>query len=248
MIKVTSGSVEYPQQTVRDNKADTVAEGASKPESAYAFELKTTPMRVIAHWVPASRQIMDDAPQLAGIIDTELRYGLALKEEQQLLKGDGVGQNLLGLIPQATAYAAPAGVVIANPTMIDVIGMAILQQALTDMPADGIILHPGDWTMIRLLKDADGKYIMGDPGVAIEPRLFGLPVVVTAAMPQGKFLVGNFQLAATLYDRWEARVEVSTEHADFFTRNLVAILAEERLGLAVKKALALTYGSFPVPA
>jgi HK97 family phage major capsid protein len=59
-----------------------------------------------------------------------------------------------------------------------------------------------------------------------------------------KFLVGNFQAAATLYDRWAPRVEVSTEHADFFVRNLVAVLAEERIGTAVKQAKALTYGDF----
>jgi HK97 family phage major capsid protein len=63
-------------------------------------------------------------------------------------------------------------------------------------------------------------------------------------MAVDKFLVGDFQRAATLYDRWTPRVEVSTEHADFFTRNLVAILAEQRLALAVKQAAALTYGDF----
>jgi HK97 family phage major capsid protein len=74
--------------------------------------------------------------------------------------------------------------------------------------------------------------------------LFGLPVVETTRMAIDKFLVGDFQRAATLYDRWTPRVEVSTEHADFFTRNLVAILAEQRLALAVKQAAAVTYGDF----
>jgi HK97 family phage major capsid protein len=71
-----------------------------------------------------------------------------------------------------------------------------------------------------------------------------MPVAATQAMAVDKFLVGNFQAAATLYDRWAARVEVSTEHSDFFVRNLVAVLAEERIGLAVKQPLALTYGDF----
>jgi HK97 family phage major capsid protein len=57
-------------------------------------------------------------------------------------------------------------------------------------------------------------------------------------------LVGNFRAAATIYDRWMPRVEVSTKHSDFFTRNLVAILVEERLGLAVKQPLALVMGDF----
>lgn len=91
---------------------------------------------------------------------------------------------------------------------------------------------------------ADGRYILGDLQAVITPALFGLPVVPTQAMAVDKFLVGSYQQAGTLYDRWAARVEVSTEHADFFVRNLVAILAEERIGLAVKQPLALTYGDF----
>lgn len=241
-IGVTSGSVEYPKQTERANNADVVAEGTLKPESAYGFNLETTPIRTIAHWVPASRQILDDAPQLMGLIDTELRYGLELKEEAQLLYGSGTGQNLLGMVTQATAYAPPIS--IGSPNLIDTIGLAILQNALADLPADGIIIHPSDWMRMRLLKNADGEYILGPPGSAVAPVLFGLPVVATPAMTMDKFLVGNFQAAGTLYDRWAPRVEVSTEHADFFTRNLVAVLAEERIGLAVKQAKALTYGDF----
>jgi HK97 family phage major capsid protein len=241
-IGVSSGSVEYPQQTERTNNADVVAEGALKPESAYGFDIVSTPIRTIAHWVPATRQILDDAPQLMGLIDTELRYGLELKEEQQLLYGSGTGQNLLGMVTQATAFSAPFAV--TSPNLIDTIGLAILQNALADLPADGIVVHPSDWMRMRLLKDGDGKYILGDPGSNVAPVLFGLPVVATPAMTIDKFLVGNFQAAATLYDRWAPRVEVSTEHADFFVRNLVAVLAEERIGLAVKQAKALTYGDF----
>lgn len=243
VVRVTGGSVEYPRQTTRTNAAAPVAEAALKPESAYGFELVTTPLRVIAHWVPASRQILDDAPQLMGLIDSELRYGLALKEDDQLLTGDGTGQNLNGLIPQATAYSAPFDPG-GTESMVDIVALGILQTALADLPADGVVMHPSDWMRIRLLKDGDGKYILGDPGANVEPRLFGLPVVETTAMTVDKFLVGSFRAAATLYDRWDARVEVSTEHSDFFTRNLVAVLAEERIGLAVKRPLALVFGDF----
>jgi len=242
-IRVTTGSVEYAQQTTRTNNADMVAELATKPESAYAWELKDLQMRVLAHWIPASRQVLDDLPQLRGLIDTELMYGLKLKEDEQLLNGSGTGQNLSGLVTNATAYSAP--VTLAEPvTMIDTLGLAILQNALALYPADGIVINSADWMIMRLMKNGDGDYILGSPSVDVTKVLFGLPVVDTPAMTVDKFLVGNFQAAATLYDRWDARIEVSTEHADFFVRNMVAILCEERLGLAVKNPLALTYGDF----
>lgn len=243
VVTISSGSVEFPKQSTRTNNADTVAEAALKPESAYGFTMETVTPKVIAHWIPASRQILEDAPQLRDTIDGELLYGLSLKEETQLLTGDGSGENLDGLIANATAYAAPfdpAG----TETMLDTIALGILQNALADEPADGIIIHPSDWMRMRLLKDADGKYLLGDPAAQVEPRLFGLPVVATQAMTIDNFLIGNFARAATLYDRWTPRVEVATEHEDYFTRNMVAILAEERVALAVKQPLALTYGEF----
>ncbi|SFU67812.1 MULTISPECIES: phage major capsid protein [unclassified Methylobacterium] len=242
VLRVNSGSVEYPRQTIRPGAPGMVAETTVKPEAEMAFELLSTPTRVIAHWIPASRQVLEDTPQLAGMIDGEMRYGLALKEEQQLLYGDGTGQNLLGMVPQATPYAAP--VAFTGGTSLDTIALAILQTSLADLPADGIVLHPSDWMLMRLLKNSDGDYVLGPPGSNVVPQLFGLPVVPTTAMAAGEFLVGNFRAAGTIYDRWEPRVEVATEHADFFVRNLVAILAEERIGLAVKQPKALVHGEF----
>jgi HK97 family phage major capsid protein len=241
-IQVTSGSVEYPKQTTRTNNAATVAEGVTKAESALAYDLTSVPIRTIAHWVTASRQILEDAPQLQGIIDTELTYGLKLVEEGQLLNGGGTGTDLSGIYTQATAFAPEF--TMAAPNMIDIIGLAVLQQALTNLPADGIVLSEADWTRIRMIKDADGRYIMGDPGAEVSPRIFGLPVVASQSMTADKFMVGSFQQSATLYDRWEARVEVSTEDSDNFRKNLVTILAEERIGLAVKKTLGFTKGDF----
>lgn len=241
-VQITGGSVEYPKQTTRTNAAGMVAEGAVKPESAYGWTMQTVTPKVIAHWVPASRQILDDAPMLRDTIDTELRYGLELKEDAQLLYGDGTGENLSGLVTNSTAYApsfAPEG---AN--MMDIVALAMLQTTSADFTPTAIVLHPSDWMRIRLLKDSTGNYVLGDPGAAVPAMLFGLPVVATTSMTVDKFLVGDFQRAATLYDRWLPRVEVSTEHDDFFTRNLVAILAEQRLALAAKNALALTYGDF----
>lgn len=241
VIQITSNAVEVPVQKGRNNNAGMVAEGAAKPSSDIQFELKNFSPRVIAHWMKASKQILDDAPQLKGLIDSELIYGLKLKEEIQLLSGDGTGQNLLGMVPQATAYVAP--VVIGDTNMLDVLALAALQVALADYEADGVIIHPSDWLQMRLLKDSTGQYIYGPPGVVVEPRAFGLPLVPTPSMTASKFLVGQYQVAATVYDRWEARVEVGYENDDF-TKNMVTILGEERLAFAVKRPGALVYGDF----
>lgn len=240
-IKIEVGSVEYPNMVNRNLNAGMVAEGATKPESDMQFELKNTAAKVIAHWMKASRQVLDDVPQLSGMIDSELLYGLALKEEQQLLSGDGTGQNLLGMIPQATAFAAP--ITIAGATAIDNIALAALQTSLALYEPDGVVVNPADWWAMRLQKDTQGRYIMGDPQSVVQPVLFGLPVAATPAIAVDKFLVGAFRQAATIYDRWEARIEVGYVDKDFIN-NMVTILAEERLAFAVKNPKALTYGDF----
>lgn len=245
VIPITSGSVEYPKVTGYTNNAATVSETAGdlKPQSELKIDSAIATVTTIAHFVEAMRQILDDAPQLAGLIDTELRYGLAYVEELQLLNGGGTGSDLNGIYTQATAMAANP-MVVSSPTKIDVIGAAILQQNATNLPADGIVMNPSDWTSIQLIKDTAGAYILGNPQEAAQPRLFGLPVILTPAMTIDKFLVGCFAQGATLYDRMGARVEVSTEDSDNFRRNKVTVLAEERIALAVKSTLAFTKGDF----
>jgi len=241
--QMDGNALEYVKETGFTNNAATVAEGAAKPQSSMKFDLVSTTAKVIAHYVKASRQILSDASQLASLIDQRLRYGLAYKEEQQLLNGDGTGQNLLGIIPQATAFLAPfdpAG----TETNIDNIRLALLQAELAEYPSSGVVMNPMDWARIELLKDTTGRYIIGNPQGAIGATLWNRPVVTTQAIAVDKFLAGAFKLGAQVFDRWQARVEVATENEDDFIKNMVTVLAEERLALAVYRPEAFIYGDF----
>lgn len=237
-----SNLIEFEQETGFTNNAAPVAEGALKPESTMKFALKSAPTRTIAHWVRATRQILADAPQLASHIDGRLRYGLAYKEEAQLLYGDGTGENLHGIVPQATAYSAP--ITIASATSIDMLRLAMLQAALAEYSATGIVLNVMDWARIELTKDAQNRYLVGDPINGGLAGLWGLPVVATAAMQVDKFLVGAFDLGAQIFDRDDASVTISTEDRDNFVTNRVTLLAEERLALAVYRPESFVYGDF----
>lgn len=240
--RMDGNALEYVRETGFTNNADMVAEGTKKPQSDIKFDLISTTAKVIAHYMKASRQILDDASQLQSYIDGRLRYGLAFKEEQQILNGDGTGQNLLGIIPQATAYVRPTGVTPSSETIIDTLRYAMLQAVLAEYPASGHVLNPIDWASIETLKDSTGQYIIGNPQGAASPTLWRLPVVETQAITAGKFLTGGFSMGAQIFDRWLSRVEVATENEDDFINNLVTILAEERLALAVYRPEAFIYG------
>jgi len=241
--RMDGNSLEYVRETGFTNNAAPVAEAALKPESDIKFDLVNTSAKVIAHWMKASRQVLDDVAQLRSIIDNRLLYGLGYVEEAQILNGDGTGQNLLGILPQASDYAVPAGMAaVADATPIDTLRIAMLQAALAEFPATGHVLNPIDWASIELTKDASGQYIIGNPQGTIAPTLWGLPVVATQAIAAGTFLTGAFRLGAQLFDRWDARIETGYVNDDFI-RNLVTILAEERLALAVYRPEAFVTGA-----
>jgi HK97 family phage major capsid protein len=242
-ISVTTGAVEWPRQTTRTNNAAVAGEGTLKGESTYAWELITTPIRTVAHWTLIARQLLDDAPALAGAVNEELTFGLDSAVDAEILLGDGTGVHLLGLIPQAEAYSAPF--VVSDATMLDKVALALLQCSLNDYVPDGIVMHPSDFLRIRLLKDSEGRYIFGSPGAEEPaPRLFGIPVATTTSISIDKLLVGSFKSAATIFARMGNRLEVSTEDSDNFRKNLATLLMECRLGLATKRADALVYADF----
>jgi HK97 family phage major capsid protein len=237
-----SSSIEYVVETGFTNNAGMQVEGAAKGKSDITFNLKTAAVRTIAHYFKASRQLLDDAKGLASYIDGRAQYGLRLKEEQQLLSGDGTGANILGILPQATAFVANAGVTVVGPTGIDRLRLAILQAMLAEYPASGFVLNPIDWTGIELTKDAEGRYIISAPQDAGTPRLWGLPVAQTQAMAVNNFLTGAFDIAAQIFDRMEIEVLLSTENEDDFIKNMCTIRAEERLALAVYRPEAFVAG------
>ena len=241
VVPTTSSSVDYARQTVRTNNAAVVAEGAQKPTSIYEWGTANAPIRTIAHLAKLTRQALEDATQLQGEVDAEMRYGLGLAEENQLLNGDGTGQNLTGLIPNATAFASP--IAITSPTRIDNIRLALLQAELALFPTDGVIMNPSDWAGIELQKDGEGRYVWANPQQLAGPTLWGKPVVSTPAMSIDKFLAGGFKLQ-TLYDRMQPEVVIASENADDFEKNLYTMRCEERIALAIKRAAALIFGDF----
>lgn len=238
--QMDGSTLEYVRETGFTNNAAPVAEGALKPQSDIKMELVSTSAKVIAHTAKASRQILDDAAQMRTYIDGRLRYGLAFQEEQQLLNGDGTGQNLNGIIPQATAFSAEFTP--AASTAIDTMRLAMLQAALAEYPATGHVMHPTDWARVETTKDSEGRYIIGNPQGTLAPTLWNLPVVATQAISVDKFLTGAFALGGQVFDRWQARVEIATENEDDFVKNLVTMLCEERLALAIYRPEAFIYG------
>ncbi len=240
--RISSNSLEYVREEVFTNNAASVKEKALKPESDITFSKQTANVKTVAHWIQASRQVMDDAPMLQSYVNNRLMYGLALAEERQLLNGDGTGDDLEGLNHVATAYDSTLNA--TGDTRADIIAHAVFQVTESEFSASGIILNPRDWHSIALLKDSEGRYIFGGPQAFAANVMWGLPVVPTKAQALNTFTVGGFDLASQVWDRMDATIEVSREDRDNFVKNMLTILCEERLALAHYRPTAIIKGTF----
>lgn len=248
VAQTDSNIIFYPKENVFTNAAAGIydsssptgaREGVVKPESGLTFTSASVPVETIAHWVPASRQVLDDVPMLQSYIDDRLRYGLKLVEEAELLNGDGTPGHLNGLVTQATAYNRGA----TGDTQLDTLRKAILQARIAEYNVDGIVLNPIDWTNIELLKDGENRYLIGDPRQILGQTVWGRRVVDTNSMTAGNFLTGAFRQGAQIWDRMAVNVEIARQHSDFFIRNMVAILCEERLALVVYRPASFIKGT-----
>jgi HK97 family phage major capsid protein len=218
----TSNAITYNRETAYTNAAAAVAEGAPKPESAIVFEPVTDPVVKLAHWIPASDELLEDGPGMMTYINTRLMQGLQVVEDDQLLNGSGVAPNMLGLLNR-TGLAAdvPRG----TDTNADAIAKQIAAiQTATKLVPTGVVVNPTNALAMRLLKDTTGRYIGELP--------FTQPLAVTTAIAAGTALV-VCGTAAVVFRRGGINVQASNAHADYFVRNLTAIRAEERLALAV---------------
>lgn len=242
-IEIQTDSVEFSFIDTFTNNAGMVAELAKKPQSELTFDMETLPTRVIAHFIKASKQALSDNTFLQGLIDNRLRRGLDAKIEQQLLLGDGLTQNLRGLLPNATAFSNTQLSTVATPNRLDVIRLAMLQTVLSGYASNGIVLNPLDAFTIGLTKDDVGGYLISNPlATTGNMTLWGLPVIESTSMTADNFLVGDFK-QAELYNRWDTTVEAGYENDDF-TKNMVTLLCESRLALGIVDKLALVKGDF----
>jgi HK97 family phage major capsid protein len=231
-----SNVIIYMKETAFTNNADTVAEGALKPESALRFDQEQDRVHKIAHWLPVTEEMLEDVPALRSYIDARLRLGVDLAEENKLMNGAASPAELTGILNRdglRTAVAAGIGSP-DNPNADAIFRqmMGIFNDSFV-MP-DGIVMNPMNWQTVQLMKDANGQYMGGGPFNAPPvPRMWGLPVVSTPVIAEGTALVGAFRSASQIFRKGGIRVEASNSHDDYFIRNLVAIRAEERLALAV---------------
>jgi HK97 family phage major capsid protein len=246
----TNNAAQVPQRRAADETSPPTG-GASdvfgrKPKSDIRLEPVMFPVATVAHTLDAHKNMLDDAPRMADFINRRMTEGVKFAEDDIILFGSPGGEQITGIwnTPGVQTYTG-----LDTDKFSAQIRRAATRAALAEYQATGVVVSLLDWEGLELETDNYGAYrIAISVAVGAQKQIWRLQVVDTTAMPEGRFLLGAFGLAAQWYDRQQVNVVVSTENRDNFERNAVTIRAEERGALEVSRPEAFVCGTLTTPA
>ena len=228
--QTTAASVIYMEETLFSNSAAEVAEGGTKPEVSLGLTEVNEPVRKIAAFLPVTEEQLADVPQARSYINNRLGFMVRQRLDSQILVGSGVAPNLEGIETRSGLQSDQA---LGGDTVPDAVYKAMTKIRVNAFAEpNAAIFHPNDWQTVRLLKTSDGLYIWGAPMDAGPERIWGIRVLQTTAQTENTALVGDFQ-QASLIIRSGVDIRISDSHDDYFVKNLLAVVAEMRVALAV---------------
>lgn len=236
----TNAAVETGETTNPAQATPTAAQGGYQ-ESALALTERTSPVRLIATILPVTDVQLEDVAGIEAYINQRLTFMLQQRLDGQVLVGNGTAPNLTGI---ANVSGVNTEVKAADDPAPSTVYKALTASRVTGraMPS-AVVMHPTDWQNIRLLQDANGNYIMGPPGLMIENRLWGYPVVESDALTAGQFIAGDFNNFCAIHDRRDVDIQITNSHSDYFMRGVQAIRADVRAAFVVYRPAAFTLGS-----
>jgi HK97 family phage major capsid protein len=197
--------------------APVVPEGQTKSEADFTPTPHTAALETYAHYKPLSRQALEDIPQIQSIVEGALRGGILA--------------SLEAAAAAALAAATPPGG-IDTVTDADLmtgirIGIGNVQQSGYANP-NAVLLNPADFAAIDVA-------VMGQTsnGPVRTGSIWGVPAIAVGALPVGTAYVGDFKTCVTMFARNTVTSYMTDSHADYFVKNLLVILAEQRALVAV---------------
>lgn len=233
----------YMPLTVTGN-AGFVAEGSDKPETTFKVDAKTGQVKTIATWTKVSEQLFSDKSQLINILDNNLTHAVDVTVQNQLISGDGTGENLGGISKAGnfTDYVTGSG---EAKNTVDLLRNVAFKMRGANIDNLTIVLNWTDWSALLGLKSTTNEYLINGILDPVKQTIYGVPVVLSSAMTAGKFAMGNFKMGGIVFDKTAMSLEIDRT-GDDFTKNLITIRAERRLGFAVVQPKAICYGNLTI--
>lgn len=234
IVPTAQSAVDYYSESVWSNVAAPTAEGGTVPEADFGLTRLTASVQRIGAWIPATREQLEDVPESRRYLEERLILAVRQKLEDQILNGTGTSPQLTGILSLSDINTRALG---TDPIMTAFLDAIARCEGSGSTPgfavADLIVVHSTDWVTIAGQTDVNGNYILGNPGMMTEPRLWGLPVIKSNMLTAGTGLVGSFANYHALYMRRGATVEFTDSHSDYFVKDIMALKCTVRAASVV---------------
>jgi len=242
-----SDVVRYVKESGYTDGGAAKAEGATLGQSDFDMTATDANVRKIGCYFRISEEMLSDTPQLTSYLSARAPEKLLSVEDDQILNGSGVAPNLSGIITDAADFAAGGfALAIESANEFDVLTVALNQLALANYSADYIMINPTDFHKILLLKSSQNEYLVKDWNQGLQPRINGVPVILSTAVTSDKYLVGNFGMGTQLWIRDNVGVEFSRFDSTNFRDGFVTVRVQERVALTNYLPNAFVNGDFSV--
>ncbi|MGH7322288.1 MAG: phage major capsid protein [Candidatus Rokuibacteriota bacterium] len=227
-------SIIYMEKTTNTISAAELLEAGTYPESTYVWTERTSTVRKIGDSIPVTDEQIDDVPQMAGLLDTDLRFGVRQRLDTQVVNGNGTAPNLLGISNVVGIQTQARG----TDPHFDAVFKAITKvRAVGRAEPDAIAVHSTDWQTFRLTRTADGIYIMGNPAEQGPMNLWGIPVAINEVLTVGTALVGDFGRFSHLWERKGIEVQIGLSGTQF-VEGKKTLRADTRVAFVVRRPAA----------
>ena len=241
-------TVRYVVEGTATSGAAGVAEGGAKPESVLGLSTVDERIKKIATLLPVSDEMIEDAPAIQSYINGRLSLFIRIEEERQLFRGAAGGNEVQGILTSRGVPVYAGGTAVGNYAVQLFAAMNGMRGSRVRRARLG--RHPPDRLSEAAAPDRHRRTVL-------RRRPVPGPVRQRAEHPVDLADRGRAGLAVEQAGRRHPRdrrrrhragrdvrqragvaqggvsVEATNSHCTYFANNLVAIRAEERLGLAV---------------
>ena len=236
VFPTTSNLIKFIQYVVDGSAAGfgTVGVGGQKPSTGYTPTVKEAPVRKIAGLLDVPDELLDDVVGFRAWIAYELPKAYMDAEDFQIYKGNGSGENILGLWQQAANQSFPQGSVTAASNTIDKIVAGITEVRKLKRSTSAVVISSVAWQEILINKGTTKEYtypiVLDANGVM---RIGGVPIFWSNVFADGEGLVGDFARGTAIFQRKAMQIGYFDQNKDNVETNTVTIRLEGRIALQI---------------
>jgi len=243
-----SDVIRYVKESGYTDGAGAKAEGNALGQTDFDLQAVDANVQLIGTYLRISKQMVEDYDQLSSYLSSRIPSKVLTAEDDQIVGGNGVSPNFLGLFNSGTAFDTstnnPLADSVDNANEFDVLVASMNQLAINEYSADNIVLNPSDFHKILLLKDTQNNYLKDQVYQGLQPNFMGVPVILNTEIPSGQFLVANFAQSCQYWVRDNVSLEFFEQDSDNVQKNFITVRAQLRGALATYLPKGIIYGTF----